>query len=56
MIGDFGDRSARNRESKVADYTPEKWKKFAFAREAFATKAIEDGWRKSRDPPDTHFS
>lgn len=50
MIGDFGSRSAQNRESKVADYSPEKWREFAFAREAFATKAIEQAGGKV----DTH--
>ncbi|AHD03179.1 hypothetical protein [Leisingera methylohalidivorans] len=46
MIGDFGDRNATNRDIKVADYAPEKWKEFAFAREAFATKAIEQAGGK----------
>ncbi|MGC1505562.1 MAG: NYN domain-containing protein [Sulfitobacter sp.] len=46
MIGDFGDRNARNRDIKVADYAPEKWKEFSFAREAFATKAIEQAGGK----------
>lgn len=46
MIGDFGDRNPRNRDIKVADYAPEKWKEFSFSREAFATKAIEQAGAK----------
>ncbi|MGK7752154.1 MULTISPECIES: NYN domain-containing protein [unclassified Roseovarius] len=41
MIGDFGDRNPRNRDIKVAEYAPEKWKEFSFAREEVATKAIK---------------
>lgn len=41
MIGDFGDRNPRNRDIKVDDYAPEKWKELALTIEEMATRAIK---------------